>query len=223
MATQSFQLVMSAGPTPDKAFPLSKQEIIIGRDTNADISINIAEVSRRHARMRFEPNGFSIEDVGSTNGTFVNGQRLTSPQVLRPGDRIQLGEAVTMIYQVSQYDMNATVVPPSSSKETITPAQGMPPVSAPPQARPAPPPAPARPPAPPPGQPVYSGQVPSGPPAQMAPPVPEKEGRPWLWAGLGCVGVVLCLVAVGAIAFDMMNLYCTPPFNSLFSFVYTCP
>lgn len=223
MATQSFQLVMTAGPTPEKVFPLSKQEIIIGRDTNADVSINIAEVSRRHARMRLEPSGFVIEDLGSTNGTFVNSQRLTGPHVLRPGERIQLGEAVTLAYQVSQYDLNATVVTPSSGVDTVS---GMRPVSPPPAAAPPPPQAPQayqqqRPPAP---QQAYSGQVPAGPPpAPMQPPQEEREGRPWLWAGLGCVGVAICLVVVGAVAFDMMNLYCTPPFNSLFSFLYTCP
>lgn len=211
MATQSFQLVMTTGPEPNKVFELSTQEIIIGRDVNADVTINIAEVSRRHSRMRMEPSGFVIEDLGSTNGTFVNGQRLTGPYVLRPGERIQLGEAVTLTYQVAQFDLNATVVTPSSSVNTVS------------GAKPAMPPAqPPRPMQAPPAQPAYSGQVPAGP-APMVAPEPEKAGRPWLWAGLGCVGVAICLVVVGAVAFDMMNLYCSPPFNSVFSFLYTCP
>ena len=45
MATQSFELVMTVGPTPEKKFTLSKQEVIIGRDANADIVINIAEAT----------------------------------------------------------------------------------------------------------------------------------------------------------------------------------
>lgn len=216
MATQSFQLVMGMGPEPNKVFELSKQEIIIGRDVNADVVVNIAEVSRRHARMRMEASGFVIEDLGSTNGTFVNGQRLTGPYVLRPGERIQLGEAVTFAYQVSQFDLNATVVTPSSSVDTVSGAKPVMP--------PAPPPQPVRQPVQP-VQPAYSGQVPAGPPPQAPASMPEQEkgGRMWLWAGLGCVGVVICLVVVGAVAFDMMNMYCTPPFDSLLSFLYTCP
>jgi hypothetical protein len=211
MATQAFQLVMNVGPTPNKVFDLSKQEIIIGRDANADVVINIAEVSRRHARMRLEASGYVIEDLGSTNGTFVNSQRLTGPNMLRPGDRIQLGEAVTLSYQVGQFDLHATVVTPSSSVDTVSGARPVMPPAAPPQPVQAPP-----------APPAYSGQVPAGP-APVGVPLPEKEGRPWLWASLGCVGVAICLVVVGAVAFDMMNMYCTPPFNSLFSFLYTCP
>jgi len=217
MATQSFELVMTTGPTPGEKYNLSKQEIIIGRDANADVVINIAEVSRRHSRMRLEPSGFMIEDLGSTNGTFVNGQRLTGPHMLRPGERIQLGEAVALTYQVASFDMNATVVTPSSGSDTITAGK------APPLAAAPPPPRPVQPMQPHAAQPAYSGHVPPGPAAPVAPPMEEKEGRPWLWAGLGCIGVVICLVVVGAVAFDFMNLYCTPPFNSLLSIVYTCP
>jgi len=46
MATQSFELVMTSGPTPEKKFTLSKQEVIIGRDANADIVINIGNYNR---------------------------------------------------------------------------------------------------------------------------------------------------------------------------------
>ncbi len=221
MATQSFQLIMSSGPTPNEVYPLSKQEIIIGRDATADVMVNIAEISRRHTRLRFEGGGFVVEDLGSTNGTFVNGQRLTGPQMLRPGDRIKLGEAVTLAYQVAQFDMNATVVTPSSHMDTLTPGQPVAPM----QRSAAAPPPPIQRSAPPPQRPPqqgYAGQIPQGPP-QVAPPVPEKESRPWLWAGLGCVGVSICLVVVGALAFDMMNLYCSPPFNTLLSFLYSCP
>ncbi|MBC8506694.1 MAG: FHA domain-containing protein [Anaerolineales bacterium] len=215
MATQSFELVMTTGPTPEKKFTLSKQEVIIGRDANADIVINIAEVSRRHTRMRLEPSGYVVEDLGSTNGTFVNGQRLTGPHMLRPGERIQLGEAVTMSYQVAAFDMNATVVTPASGQETVIGAQAPPAASVPPPQ--------PRAMQPPPAQPAYSGHVPQGPAAQIMPQVEEKQGRPWLWAGLGCIGVMICLVVVGAVAFDFMDLYCTPPFNSLLSFLYSCP
>lgn len=214
MTAQSFELVMSSGPAPGKKFSLSEGEVIIGRDPNVHISINIPEVSRRHARLRFETDSYIIEDLGSTNGTFVNGQRLSGPHVLRPGAKIQLGDAVTLRYKVAQFDPNATLVT-SASEATSIPQQ---------QQQPAPQQAPSQPPArpaPAQQQPAYSGQVPAGPAPGMV--EEEKKGSPWLWASLGCLGVMICLLVVGAILFDTMDMYCTPPFDSLFSFLYTCP
>ena len=85
MTSQTFQLVMRAGPNPGKAFSLSQSEIVIGRDVSADLTINTAEISRKHARLRLDAGVYIIEDLGSTNGTFVNGQRLTVPVALRSG------------------------------------------------------------------------------------------------------------------------------------------
>lgn len=215
MTTQSFELLMNAGPSPGQKYSLSESEIIIGRDPNVNISINIPEVSRRHARLRYEMDGYIIEDLGSTNGTFVNGQRLSGPHVLRPGEEIQLGDAVTLRYKAIGFDPNATLVTPAKEAASL-----------PPQRQPAPQPrqAPSRPPArpaSPPQQSGYAGQVPAGPVPGMV--EEQQKGSPWLWASLGCLGIAICLLVVGAILFDTMNMYCTPPFNSLFSFLYTCP
>lgn len=209
MTSQTFQLVMRAGPNPGKTFTLSKSEIVIGRDVNADVAINTAEVSRRHTRLHLDAGVYIIEDLGSTNGTFINGQRLTTPVPLRPGDLIMLGEAATLVYEASQFDQfdpNATMISPASG-------QGPAPAPVTPKQTPA---APQ----------TYAGQVPAGPAAPAyAPPVPQKKrgGMSWLWAGVGCVVVMLCIGVVGVLLFDMFNLYCTPPFDALFGFLYTCP
>jgi len=207
MTSQTFQLVMQTGPSPGKAFTLSKSEIIIGRDINADVVLNTAEVSRRHARLYLDGGAYVVEDLGSTNGTFINGQHLAMPTPLRSGDIIMLGEAATLVYEASQYDPNATMISPSGGPATIAPPK---PASAAPQQMT--PPAPQ----------VYAGQVPAGPVAQQpqavtppyTPPVPEKRGgMSWLWAGVGCVVVLLCIMVVGLLIFDTLDLYCTPPFN----------
>ncbi|HBX70885.1 MAG TPA: hypothetical protein DEH25_16275 [Chloroflexi bacterium] len=214
MPSQTFQLVMRSGPNPGKVFTLSKNEIIMGRDVSADVVINSAEVSRRHTRLRLDAGYYVVDDLGSTNGTFVNGQRISTPQILRPGDIIMLGEAATLVYESSQFDSNATVISAVGEPFSVAP----PPMQAsraPQQITPPPQ--------------VYAGQVPSGPIAQPVPsfqappPKARREGISWLWAGAGCIVVMLCILVVGALIFDMMNLYCTPPFNSLFSFLYTCP
>lgn len=62
--------------------------MFIGRDLTNDIVINDAEISRRHARLISQAGGYVLEDLGSTNGTFINGQRLASPYILRPGETV---------------------------------------------------------------------------------------------------------------------------------------
>jgi len=70
-----------------------EDELVIGR--NADGVGKLAEdgeLSRSHARIALDGNGFcAIEDLGSTNGTFVNGLRISTPQTLSEGDTVELG------------------------------------------------------------------------------------------------------------------------------------
>ena len=96
----TFHIVMRSGPTPGKVFPLEKNEIYIGRDLSNDLVINDPEISRRHSRLLFQNTALIIlEDLGSTNGTSVNGQRLVSPYILNPGEVITLGERITLLYE----------------------------------------------------------------------------------------------------------------------------
>ena len=104
-----YQLTMRSGPTPGKVFPLEKGEIILGRDLSCDIVVGDAEISRRHTRLYAQGGGYIIEDLGSTNGTTVNGQRLMGPYMLRPGEQVTLGEHVVLVYEAPQANMNATM------------------------------------------------------------------------------------------------------------------
>jgi pSer/pThr/pTyr-binding forkhead associated (FHA) protein len=114
MATQP-QLVMQTGPNPGKVFALENIDITIGRDIANDIVINDAEVSRKHARLFVQGDQFFLEDLGSTNGTFVDGQRIAGPHALQSGDSVQMGENVIVTYEASTYDPDATAV--MSSRE----------------------------------------------------------------------------------------------------------
>src|SRR5450759_540974 len=87
MAAQ-FQFVMHSGPNTGRIYPLEASEIIIGRDASNLIGINDAEVSRKHAKLTQQNSTFVIQDLGSTNGTYINGQRITTPQELKPGDTV---------------------------------------------------------------------------------------------------------------------------------------
>ncbi len=106
----SFQLVMRSGPSAGKVFPLEKGEIVLGRDLSNDIVINDPEISRRHARLYAQGNTYVLEDLGSTNGTFVGGQRLTGAYPLRIGEVITLGERVTVIFETTQPADDMTMV-----------------------------------------------------------------------------------------------------------------
>ncbi len=122
----SNRLVMHSGPLAGKTLPLEKEEVFIGRDLSNDIVINDPEVSRRHARLFLQGNNYVIEDLGSTNGTYVNGQRLMGPYVLRPGEVIVFGEHITALYEGTQPDLGSTVAAARS------PAQSNPPQASPP-------------------------------------------------------------------------------------------
>ena len=127
MASQ-FQLIMRSGPTPGATFTLEGDQIDIGRDSINEIVINDAEISRRHARLTFQGGKYVLEDLGSTNGTFVNGQRLAGPRVLKAGEVVSFGEQIVMIFEAMMTpDAGATVVSPRAAAVPVASRPVMPP------------------------------------------------------------------------------------------------
>jgi hypothetical protein len=118
MAAQ-FQFVMRSGPTPGATYSLEGDQIVIGRDSSNGVVINDAEISRKHSRLTFQGGKYVLEDLGSTNGTFVNGQRLAGPVVLKSGDVVSLGEQIVLMYDALSVDAGATVI--SSRKSASAP------------------------------------------------------------------------------------------------------
>jgi pSer/pThr/pTyr-binding forkhead associated (FHA) protein len=90
--------IMTEGINGGQTFVLRDLIITLGRDLSNDIVIQDPEISRHHARLRRWKNGYSIEDTGSTNGTFVNGHRLKEPRVLEADDVVRLGTRVQLQY-----------------------------------------------------------------------------------------------------------------------------
>jgi pSer/pThr/pTyr-binding forkhead associated (FHA) protein len=68
------------------------QHCVMGRSPNCELPIPSVGASRRHAHVTWESQGIMIRDLDSTNGTFVNGAKLTGPHRLAPGDRIMIGD-----------------------------------------------------------------------------------------------------------------------------------
>jgi len=77
--------------------PLHAGENIIGRDPKAAIVIDSPDVSRHHARLLVSDDAVTLEDLGSKNGTFVAGKRLTTPTLVRGGDQITVGRTLLLI------------------------------------------------------------------------------------------------------------------------------
>lgn len=73
-------------------FPLIEEECVIGRSSSAQISLDEPALSHKHARVTQRDGDWWLEDMGSTNGTFLNDKRVTGPARLRPSDVIRLGE-----------------------------------------------------------------------------------------------------------------------------------
>lgn len=116
-----FQFVMRSGPTPGVTFPLEGDQLIIGRDSSNSVAINDAEISRKHSRLSFQGGKYVLEDLGSTNGTFVNGQRLAGPAVLKPGDVVSLGEQIVLMYDAINIDPGATIASPRHAARVTPP------------------------------------------------------------------------------------------------------
>lgn len=230
-----FRLIVRRGPQPNQTFDLNKDTVTLGRDITNDIVINDPEVSRHHLRLTRGPDGYNIEDLGSTNGTFIGGQRISGVRPMKRGEMIGLGETVTLVYEVARAEsaMPGTVPAPQAA-----PPQPPAPREQPPQpaaydqasyAEPAgygegdapqgdyydPPP------------PDYSydpayddGYAPAGGSSPGYDPYAIREegaASPWRWVIIGCSALFLfccCATVVGLVVIDAANLWCSIPIFS---------
>ncbi|MGD2177764.1 MAG: winged helix-turn-helix domain-containing protein [Anaerolineae bacterium] len=97
------------GPT-GREHPLRDDAVIIGRAVESDIVITSRRVSREHARLRREGWRVILHDLGSTNGTFLNDERVLSPVELRDADRIRIGD-VTFVFHDPAITIRETPFP----------------------------------------------------------------------------------------------------------------
>ena len=103
-------LIIVQGPGTGHTFTLGTDPVIIGREApSAKFVIADPAVSRRHAQISRQDDGYLIEDLNSTNGTFINAQRVVGAVPLTPGDLIELGTAVTLSYDTLDLD-NVTML-----------------------------------------------------------------------------------------------------------------
>ncbi len=105
------RLTIRTGPnSPPTNIPLERRMYTIGRQTEADICIPDPSVSRQHARIFFMHDEEILEDLNSTNGSFVNGVRVTRC-VLQDNDIIRIGDATMLFQGLHQNTKQVTLEP----------------------------------------------------------------------------------------------------------------
>jgi len=84
-------LEQTAGPEPVREIPLAAEQFLIGRGSDCDLRLHVSEISRHHCLLRVQGGEVTLVDLGSSNGTYVNGTRVLSQATLRTGDEIRVG------------------------------------------------------------------------------------------------------------------------------------
>ncbi len=91
----SFTIRQGGGTTMHKYF--TQPEIVLGRDPGCDIPLMDDTVSTRHARLTFHHGQWWLEDMDSTNGTYLNGSQVTMPTVITSGDEVRCGASQLIV------------------------------------------------------------------------------------------------------------------------------
>lgn len=128
------RLVVTRGPNIDEAYLLTQIEITLGRSAGNTIVLAAPEVSRRHAAIYTRGDQHILEDLGSTNGTFVNGRRLSERVILADSDKIQFGDSILMQYRgstaptqlVAAVPVVQQIIPPPPSISPSVPSAELP-------------------------------------------------------------------------------------------------
>jgi len=111
----ALSLAMFKSDGQRKDFPFSKPRVVIGRGENCDLQVPLASVSRRHCALEIADDAVKVKDLGSSNGTYVNSERVTESE-LAPGDRLAVGPIVFTV-QINGQPEEIEPVLPSGRQE----------------------------------------------------------------------------------------------------------
>jgi pSer/pThr/pTyr-binding forkhead associated (FHA) protein len=108
-------LVVSTGEAAGAVFPLTDPVVLIGRSAEAKVRIDEHAISNSHALLETDGAAFTLRDLDSTNGTFVNGQRIVQKVVLAGGDTIEMG-STTFLFLIRQSNFPESNHPDATMK-----------------------------------------------------------------------------------------------------------
>lgn len=91
-------LIIQEGHGAGRRWFIEKDRVTIGRSEDCDIVLTERQVSRHHAQIRRTDSQYILEDLGSKNGTYVNGRQVTGPYILQDGDEIQIALCVRLSF-----------------------------------------------------------------------------------------------------------------------------
>lgn len=114
-------LVVRQGAQAGMSFSITGSQVLLGREEGLDIILQDPEASRRHSRISWQGGQYVIEDLGSTNGTFVNGVQITTPQMLNPGDSIGIGQTA-LVFQMQGGQVPFQSPPPQQAQTYAAPS-----------------------------------------------------------------------------------------------------
>ncbi len=114
-------LVVRQGAQAGMSFSITGNQVVLGREEGLDIIMQDPESSRRHSRISWQGGQYVIEDMGSTNGTFVNGVQITTPQLLNPGDSIGIGQTA-LVFQMQGGQTPFQSPPPQQAQAYASPS-----------------------------------------------------------------------------------------------------
>ncbi|MDC0708805.1 FHA domain-containing protein [Stigmatella sp. ncwal1] len=122
-SSNGYKLVVSAGPMEGEEFVLLEDEYVVGRSKEAAICIQDSSVSRNHILLRRVDSGWVVSDLGSGNGTLVNGEQITEEVSLANGDIVTLGDTEVTFADMANSTMMVPVAPsPSRPRPSAGPA-----------------------------------------------------------------------------------------------------
>ncbi|MCF0092146.1 MULTISPECIES: FHA domain-containing protein [unclassified Micromonospora] len=127
-------LTVAGGPMRGASFRLRAEPQVIGRAPTGHVVINDPHLSRRHAEVWLAPEGASLRDLGSTNGTWLNDRRITEVERLADGDVIRLGRTELRLFDPGVAHTDPVGLSFGVSRRDIRPTLPLP-LATPPSAR----------------------------------------------------------------------------------------
>ncbi len=126
-----FTIIIQEKGGEQRRMVFNKPEVTIGRVQGNDIVLPKGNVSKRHARIVLKDGKFIIVDLKSTNGTYVNGRKITSPLVLKDTDKVYIGDFIVGVDEAGANEgdgpSETTTSPPGSERPVPMPPDARPP------------------------------------------------------------------------------------------------